>query len=51
MALLDAGLVGPGRGQDVDGVEAPALAEQALGRGQVEGGQGGAGEIVGRAEP
>ena len=50
MACWTVDLVGPRRGQDIDGVVAPDLAEQPLGRGQVEGGDGGAGQIVGGAE-
>ena len=47
---LDLGLVGPGLGQHVDGVELAGLAEELLGGGEVEGGQGGPGQVVGRPE-
>ncbi len=50
MAWLHGGLVGPGRGQDIDGLVVPDLAERALRRRKLEGGDGGSGQIVRRAE-
>ena len=40
----------PGLGQDVDGVDLPTRLKRRLGGGKVEGGDGGAGQVVGRAE-
>ena len=48
--VLQARLVDSRLGQDVDGVEVADLSQQALGGRQGEGGQRGAGEIVGGAE-
>ncbi len=48
--VLHALLVGARRRQDIHGVVAPDRAEDLLGRGEVEGGDGGAGQIAGCAE-
>ena len=48
--VFDGLLVRTRRGQDVDGVVASLLTEEALGGRQVEGGDGGAGQVVRRAE-
>ena len=48
---LDRVFVDPGRGHDVDGVEPTLGAQDGLGGGDVEGGEGGAGQVVRRAEP
>ena len=50
MARLDGGLVGSRLRHDVDGVELAHLAEDLLGGGKVEGGEGGPGQVVGGAE-
>ena len=47
---LDLGLVRPGGGQHVDRVVLTDPVEQLLGGGQPEGGDGGTGQVVGRAE-
>ena len=47
---LDGRLVGAGFGDDVDVVELAHLAQDRLGRRDVEGGQRGAGQVVGRPE-
>ena len=49
--LWTAALSAPGRVRTSDGVVTPGLPEQLLGGGQVEGGQGGSGQVVGRPEP